>query len=223
MQIYQNNLNYYQGLTASILPVLVVLLAGSISDRHGRKLPMIAVLGGFVMYAMVYILVILNPSWPVEVLYAAALAVNVTGSWVIFNMAAYSYLADITTMETRTKRMGWMDAVWSLGEPLGTLLGVWLYQNYGYLTVFAVSAILWSICLIYTATVIKESVTDTNGTPEEEKSVPFVIDLYQTVFKRYPHRVRVYLFLLVSLKLCVYLVHGHQVRLILHFKKSVIK
>ncbi|KZS15944.1 Thymic stromal cotransporter [Daphnia magna] len=175
---------------------------------------MVIVLGRFVVYAIVYLLVILNPSWPVEVLYAASLAVNATGSWVVFNMAVYSYLADITTMETRTKRMGWMDAAWSMGRPLGTLLGVWLYQTFGYVTVFAVSAILWLICLIYTATVIKESITEPSGTVEsEENPFQFMISLYQTVFKRYPHRVRVYLLLLVAFKLGVYLVQGHQVYL----------
>ncbi|KAI9551862.1 hypothetical protein GHT06_022198 [Daphnia sinensis] len=136
VQVYQNNFNYYQGLTASLLPILVIFLVGSISDRYGRKLPMVIVLGGFIVYAIVYLLVILNPSWPVEVLYAASLAVNATGSWVVFNMAVYSYLTDITTMETRTKRMGWMDAVWSMGRPLGTLLGVWLYRTLGYVTVY---------------------------------------------------------------------------------------
>ncbi|XP_057374931.2 lysosomal proton-coupled steroid conjugate and bile acid symporter SLC46A3-like isoform X3 [Daphnia carinata] len=212
-QVYQNNFNYYQGLTASILPILVIFLVGSISDRYGRKLPMVIVLGGFIVYAIVYLLVILNPQWPVEVLYTASLAVNATGSWVVFNMAVYSYLADITTMETRTKRMGWMDAVWSMGKPLGTLLGVRLYRAFGYVTVFVVSAIMWLICLIYTAIVIKESVTEPSGTMEEENPFQFMTNLYQTVFKRYPHRVRVYLFLLVAFKLGVYLVQGHQVYL----------
>ncbi|XP_057374974.1 lysosomal proton-coupled steroid conjugate and bile acid symporter SLC46A3-like [Daphnia carinata] len=213
VQIYQNNLHYYQGLMASILPVLVIFLIGSISDRYGRKLPMVIVLSGFVVYAMVYLLVILDPSWPVEILYIASFAINITGNWVLFNMAVYSYLADITTTERRTKRMGWMDAVWSMGKPLGTLLGVWLYQNYGYITVFAVSAILWSMCLIFTAAVVKESIAKPSGTIQQEKTLPFIIDLYQTVFKRYPHRVRVYLFLLTAIKLGVYLAHGHQVYL----------
>lgn len=69
---------------ASILPVIVILFAGSISDQYGRKLPMITVLGGFVLYAIIYIITALNPSWPVQVLYAATIAVNATGSWVLF-------------------------------------------------------------------------------------------------------------------------------------------
>ncbi|EFX77638.1 hypothetical protein DAPPUDRAFT_247259 [Daphnia pulex] len=136
VQVYQNNFSYYQSLTASLLPVLIILFAGSISDQYGRKLPMTIVLGGFVVYALIYIVMILNPSWPVEVLYAASIAVNATGSWVVFNMAVYSYLADITAVETRTKRMGWMDAVWYMGGPIGTVMGVWLYRSYGYIAVY---------------------------------------------------------------------------------------
>ena len=72
---------------------------------------MTIVLGGFVALAIVNIVIALNPFWPVEVFYAATIAVDITGSWCIFNMAVYSYLADITPTETRTKRMGWLDAV----------------------------------------------------------------------------------------------------------------
>ena len=82
MQVYQNTFNYYQNLIDSILPVVVILFAGSLSDRFGRKLPLATVLAGFVAFSVVYIVTALNPNWPVEVLYAATIAVDITGSWV---------------------------------------------------------------------------------------------------------------------------------------------
>jgi MFS family permease len=154
---------------ASILPVLVILFAGSISDQYGRKLPMTIVLGGFVLYSVIYIITALNPSWPVEVLFAATIAVNATGSWVVFNMAVYSYLADITSAETRTKRMGWMDAVWYMGGPIGTVMGGWLYKSYGTVAVFAVSGTLWFFCIIYVVVVVKESIAQPLETTPKEK------------------------------------------------------
>ncbi len=219
--MYQNNFSYYQSLTASLLPVLIILFAGSISDQYGRKLPMIVVLGGFVVYASIYIIMILNPSWPVEVLYAASIAVNATGSWVVFNMAVYSYLADITAIETRTKRMGWMDAIWYMGGPIGTMMGVWLYRSYGYIAVFAVSAVLWFICLIYVVAVVKESVVQTTETMVKRKPFQLVLDLSRAASKCYPHRGRFHLFWLIAIKLGVFLVQGHQVKLHLNYSNKI--
>ena len=95
--MYQNTFNYYQGLLASILPILVILFAGSISDQYGRKLPMVTVLGGFVLYAIIYIVTALNPSWPVQVLLAATIAVNGSGSWVIWRRIYIRHLYIITS------------------------------------------------------------------------------------------------------------------------------
>jgi len=208
--VYQNNFNFYQGFLASILPVLIVLFAGSISDQYGRKLPMITALCGYVIFALIYIVTIINPSWPVEVLYAGSVAINLCGSWVVFNMAVYSYLADITPIEKRTQRMGWMDAVWYMGGPIGTVMGVWLYRAYGYIAVFTVSAILWFLCVVYTTVVVKESIAQT--TTQKGKPFEFVLDLGRAAFKRYPHRGRLHLFMLMAIKLGVYLVQGHQVK-----------
>ena len=219
--MYQNTFNYYQSLMASLLPVLVILFAGSISDQYGRKLPMVIVLGGFVVYAIIYIIMILNPSWPVEVLYAASIAVNATGSWVVFNMAVYSYLADITPIGTRTKRMGWMDAVWYMGGPIGTVMGVWLYRAFGYVAVFAVSASLWFTCLIYTVAVVKESVVQSTETTPKRKPFQFVLDLGRAASKCYPHQGRLHLFWLMVIKLGVFLVQGHQVKILNYLQHTI--
>ena len=172
---------------------------------------MIAALCGYVAFALVYIVTILNPSWPVEVLYAGSIVINLGGTWVVFNMAVYSYLADITPIRTRTKRMGLLDAIWYMGGPIGTVMGVWLYRVYGYIAVFTMSAILWSSCVVYTLVVVKESVVQ-QKTTQKEKPFKFVLDLGRAAFKRYPNRGRLHLFLLMGIKLGIYLVQGHQVR-----------
>ena len=212
VQKYQNTFNYYQSVIDSILPLLVVLFAGSLSDRYGRKVPMVFVLFGFVAYAAVCVAVALNLSWPVEVLYAATLAVDITGSWVVFNMAAYGYMADITPVETRTKRMGWMDAVWYLGGPIGTLLGGWLHKSYGYTTVFSVSGILWLFCLFYVLLFVKESVSLTSTIDSPARPCAELLDQGRAVFKSYPFKGRHHLLSLMALKLGVFLCQGHQVK-----------
>ncbi len=127
-------------------------------------------------------------------------------------MAVYSYLADITSTETRTKRMGWLDAVWYMGGPLGTLMGGWLYQSYGTVAVFTVSGLMWLMCIIYIIFVVKESIVKPTETTPKERPYRYVLDLGRAVFKRYPQSGRLHLLALFAVKLGVFLVQGHQVR-----------
>ncbi len=170
---------------------------------------MCSVIIGFIASAGISILTVLNPSWPVEAFYAANLFIGITGTWVVFNMAVYSYMADITAVETRTQRMGWVDAVWCLGGPIGTLLGGWIYQTFGYVTVFAVSGILWIFCLMYIILVVKESVAE----PESSTSGPVHLlkDLGRAALHSYPFNGRFHLLALMAVKLGVFLTKSHHV------------
>ena len=148
-------------------------------------------------------------------------------------MAVYSYVADITSIETRTKRMGWLDAVWYgilfyiyyvylylcntyifaryMGGPLGTLMGGWLYQSYGTVAVFAVSGVLWLVCIFYVVVVVKESIVKPVQLTPKGKPYRYVLDLGRAVFKRYPQKGRFHLLALIAVKLGIFLVQGHQV------------
>ncbi|XP_045102776.1 solute carrier family 46 member 3-like [Portunus trituberculatus] len=217
VQHRQNLFNYNQSIMDSVLPLAVVLFAGSLSDRHGRKPPMLAVLAGFVALAAAYLAEALNPEWPVQVLYAGTLAVDLMGSWVVFNMAVYSYVADISTPETRTRRLAILDAVWYLGGPLGRLLGGWLYHLAGYAVVFAVSGALWLVCFLYTLLLVRETVDRATHKPEMELDLGdarwgplrHVVALCRTTFKARPRHGRLYLLVIVALKMAVFLVQGH--------------
>lgn len=216
VQRYQTVFNNYQAVSASLLPLLVLLFVGSLSDRYGKKPMLVTVLIGFVAMGAVYTLVAFEDEWPVEVLFAGSLSADITGSWVVFNMAVYSFVADITTPENRTKRMGVMDFCWYTGSPLGTLLGGWLYRYAGSVAVFATSTVLWIICVIYTIVFINESQqpeTVADRGPENTKCGPLrnVSYLFQTAFKKRPNKGRLYLLVLVLLKLGVFLIQGHQV------------
>ncbi|XP_042205766.1 solute carrier family 46 member 3-like isoform X2 [Homarus americanus] len=220
VQRFQNTFNYNQSLMDSLIPLAVVLFMGSLSDHHGRKPPMLAVLAGFVAVSCGYLLVSLKPTWPVQVLYGATLAIDITGSWVVFNMAVYSYVADITTPENRTKRLGVLDACWYLGGPIGRLIGGWLFRAAGYPVVFLLSAVLWIICFMYVLLWVSESVdrTTQRSSPQEVQDARFgplrhVVALLRTAFKSRPGRGRFHLVVLLILKLMVFLVQGHQMYL----------
>ncbi|XP_068218770.1 probable peptidoglycan muropeptide transporter SLC46 isoform X2 [Palaemon carinicauda] len=221
VQKYQNMFNYYQNLMDSILPLIVVILIGSLTDKYGRKPPMLGVLAGFVGWAIVYILTALNPSWPVEVLLGATLCGDIMGTWVVFNMAVYSYMADITSPETRTKRLGLLDVVWYLGGPIGRLMGGWLYRWTNCIVVFSVSGVLWALCFLYVLVLVQESVdTSANSSDLEEEDhysrwgpLKPVIILFSTGLKQRPGNRRSLLLSLLMLKLMVFLIQGHQMYL----------
>lgn len=128
-------------------------------------------------------------------------------------MAVYSYMADVVPVEARTKRMGWLDAVWYLGGPIGTWLGGWLYHSYGYVTVFAVSGVLWSFCLLYVVFVVKETIVPSEAIDSSSSAVrcDIIADLGRTAVQSYPLNGRFHLFSLMALKLGVFLSQGHQV------------
>jgi MFS family permease len=132
-------------------------------------------------------------------------------------MAVYSYLADIVATDERTKRMGWLDAVWYLGGPIGTWLGGWLYHSYGSVTVFSVSAALWLFCFLYVVFVIKETVVLSTVDSSSVGFCGIIADFGRTAIQSYPHNGRFHLFSLIALKLGVFLSQGHQVLLEFYF------
>ena len=128
-------------------------------------------------------------------------------------MAVYSYMADVVPVEVRTQRMGWLDAVWYLGGPIGTWLGGWLYHSYGYVTVFAVSGVLWFLCLLYVVFVVKETVVPSAAIDSSSTGghCEIIADLGRTAVQSYPLNGRFHLFSLMALKWGIFLAQGHQV------------
>ena len=54
---------------------------------------------------------------------------DLTGGATCFYLAAYSYMADITSPETRTRRLSLLDCFMPIGFCIGLPLGTWLRQG----------------------------------------------------------------------------------------------
>jgi MFS transporter, PCFT/HCP family, solute carrier family 46, member 3 len=105
----------------SALPCLLILFWGSWSDRHGRRKPciLIPIVGEFIT-AIGLILCTYFKDWPMEVAAVnEALWPGLTGGWFTMLMGVFSYLADVTTEEERTLRIGIANLCFSLGVPIG--------------------------------------------------------------------------------------------------------
>lgn len=81
----------------------------------------------------------------------------ITGGSVSLMMAAYSYISDISTHETRTKRIALVDLMFIISSPIGLYLSDVLFKSVGYSGVYGISSLMLFSCIVYAITFIKET------------------------------------------------------------------
>jgi multidrug resistance protein len=99
----------------SVAQLAVAPLWGRLSDRYGRR-P--AILAGLAMSAAAYVVFAFAQS--VEVLLLSRLAQGLGGGTI---GVVQAYVADVSTPDQRTKSLGWLSAVTSLGAVVGPAFG----------------------------------------------------------------------------------------------------
>ncbi|XP_063592173.1 proton-coupled folate transporter-like [Penaeus indicus] len=220
VQKLDNMFNLFESLVGSLVPILLVVFIASWSDRRGRKVPLMISLCGSALYAAVYLLEAVNPSWPPEVLLLASFLQSVGGGWVLFFMAAYSYIADHSSGEARTLRLTVMSAVWQLGGPAGTALAAWLFDVGGYAWVFGLSLALYVLCLLYTLLVVRDRARGpAEGGPQAQArgggpcDARNILDLFRACFRRRPGRGRLHLLLVMTFMLGAFSSGAHNMYL----------
>ncbi|XP_055526719.1 solute carrier family 46 member 3-like [Wyeomyia smithii] len=142
----------------SALPCLLILFWGSWSDRHGRRKPciLIPIIGEFTT-AIGLILCTYFERVPMEVAAVTeALFPALTGGWFTMFMGVFSYIADVTTTEERTLRIGIVNLCFSLGVPIGMAFSGILLKQIGFYGVFSISAILYLVAFFYGVFFLKE-------------------------------------------------------------------
>ena len=108
----------------SLFPCLLILFWGSWSDRHHRRKPciLIPIMGEFLGTVGLMLCVYFKQT-PMEVAgLTEAIFPSLSGGWFVMLMGVFSYIADITTEEERTLRIGILNVCFSVGVPIGTAL-----------------------------------------------------------------------------------------------------
>ncbi|XP_026472113.1 proton-coupled folate transporter-like [Ctenocephalides felis] len=144
----------------SALPCLLILFLGAWSDRVGRRKPcmLLPIVGELLTSVSLIICTYFFDELPMEVAgVAEALFPGLTGGWFTMFMGIFSYIADVTTEETRTLRIGVVNLFCSLGIPLGMALSGILLKKIGFYGVFSVSAVMYMIAFCYGYFGIEES------------------------------------------------------------------
>lgn len=143
----------------SFLPCGILIFIGAYSDRVGQRkfCMLLPIIGEFLTSIGLMVNTYFFDELPVEVAAVTeAIFPALTGGWFTMFMGVFSYIADITTEDQRTLRIGVVNLFYSLGVPVGAALSGILVRKIGLYGVFALSASLYILSFLYGYWRIKE-------------------------------------------------------------------
>lgn len=151
---------YWQSILRSSLPAVLILFLGSFSDRSGRRKPfmLLPISGELFTTIGLLLCTYFYYEWPMEVAgIIEAIFPAITGGWSTMSVAVFSYMGDITSVATRTLRLGIINVFVLLATPLGTMGSGFLYQAIGFYGVFTTVATMYVLGLVYGSLRLKEA------------------------------------------------------------------
>lgn len=145
-------------ITATV-PCLLSLLAGSWSDKTGRRKAflLIPMIGQILCCISNMINTYFLNELSLEVLiFSEAILEALSGSWCLAFFTIFAYISTITSEETRTFRMGLINFSMTVGFPIGMGLSGVILKNYGYYGCYGLALCLHIINFSYTAIFLKD-------------------------------------------------------------------
>lgn len=143
----------------SFLPCFILMFLGAYSDRVGQRkfCMLIPIIGEFLTSIGLIVNTYFFYELPVEAAAVTeAIFPAITGGWFTMFMGVFSYIADVTTEEQRTLRIGIVNLFYSVGVPVGAALSGILVRKIGLYGVFSLSATLYILSFFYGYYRIKE-------------------------------------------------------------------
>jgi MFS transporter, DHA1 family, tetracycline resistance protein len=165
-------------LTAAyaIMQFICAPIVGSLSDTIGRRPVLILCLAGFVVD---YLFLAIAPN--IGLLFAGRLIAGIFGASFT---AASAYIADITSIQNRTKYFGLLNAAYGLGFVLGPVIGA-LFGSLGERVPFIFAAAFSFVCVLLVYFILPESLQKQNRRSFSWKQANPVAALYH--LKKYAH------------------------------------
>ncbi|XP_063080146.1 proton-coupled folate transporter isoform X2 [Engraulis encrasicolus] len=203
--------------TLSLVSIPPALLLGSWSDSAGRRSVMVLPSALSLAAGAVLIVVQQLPQVSVWWMLTTAVIVGMTGGHVSIFLSCFSYLADATADDrrSRTVRMAVAESMVFVGGMVGFLLGGFLEKEYGLTSAFGAYLACHVIIILYVALWLRAprppvalaSVTkEEGGEPEDSTSsaggsrlflVTYLKRTFHSVFKQRPGQERLKLLLLI--------------------------
>lgn len=188
----------------SSIPAFLIMFLGAWSDRRGRRKPcmLLPIIGEFLTTMGLILCTYYFMEWPMEVAgVIEAIFPALTGGWMTMFMAIFSYIADITTVEMRTFRIGVVNIFVSLGIPIGTALSGVLYKQIGFYGIFSISAMFYLAGFFYGVVHIQEANSkideDTPGGCQDFFNPRHVLETFRIVTRKRDGNTRTLIVLLM--------------------------
>ncbi|XP_066256731.1 probable peptidoglycan muropeptide transporter SLC46 isoform X1 [Euwallacea similis] len=153
------SMGVWKTILQSALPAFLIMFVGSWSDRWGKRKPcmLLPIVGELLTSIGLIVCTYFYYELPMEVAgFVEGLFPAMTGGWFTMFMGVFSYVADVTTLDTRTLRIGIVNVFCSLGIPVGLALSGVLYKKIGFYGVFSISSCMYVMALYYGYTKVKE-------------------------------------------------------------------
>ncbi|XP_044264196.1 uncharacterized protein LOC123011014 isoform X2 [Tribolium madens] len=159
IQILIGDMHSWQIPLQSVMPLILVLFLGSYSDRHNLRKPflLIPVLGEFFAVAGCMLCVVFMKEWPLASQGIAQTVVpSFFGGQTMIVMAVFAYIADVSTVEMRTLRVGVVQIVLNVCTPVGQAVSGILFEKTGYFGVLSIAVGCYLFAILYGIFWIKE-------------------------------------------------------------------
>ncbi|KAF5270431.1 hypothetical protein FQR65_LT05619 [Abscondita terminalis] len=204
----------WKTILQSALPAFLILFIGAWSDRSGLRKPcmLMPIVGEFCTIIGLMTCTYFFYELPMEVCaIVEALFPALTGGWFTMFMGVFSYIADVTTVEMRTLRIGFVNVFCSVGIPIGMALSGILYKKIGFYGVFSVSGILYIVAFVYGYFKIEETPRE-NATGKLKSRCSFfkeffdwnhILDTMKVAFKQGENNRRIKIMMLMLVVMVV--------------------
>ncbi|XP_023217589.1 proton-coupled folate transporter-like isoform X2 [Centruroides sculpturatus] len=151
-----NNLTEYDSIQASVqkistrynlgsslvttLPAIIsTTLLSPWSDKYGRKFPILSATFGLILEGIGLTIVSIIRSAPAYFIIVAGIPSGIFGGYLMAISSCYTYVADITSEETRTIKFTILQCFFVLADPIGMELGGIIYKYEGVTAVYGIA------------------------------------------------------------------------------------
>ncbi|CAH1967114.1 unnamed protein product [Acanthoscelides obtectus] len=208
------SMGVWKTMLQSALPAFLIMFVGSWSDRWGKRKPcmLFPICGEFMTVVGLMVCTYFFDELPMEVAgFVEGFFPAITGGWFTMFMGVFSYIADVTTVDVRTLRIGIVNVFCSLGIPVGLALSGVLYKKIGFYGVFSISAVMYVMAFYYGYTRVKEpKKLDVPTLPDRSCAfirdffdVKHLLDTFKVAFKEGENKRKVKVMLLMLVVMVV--------------------